>query len=136
MTISTEAANALSLSVKAQNLADDIRSQCCSKIYLAGPMSGFENFNRDKFNQAAEKLKQLGHVVLSPAILPAGLTQAEYMDICCAMVRCSTGLLMLDGWRKSEGATAEYYLAKKLGKDLFFQEDLFHLAEISAVNNC
>lgn len=119
MTTSAEAQNAVRLSVKAQNLVDDIRSQRCSKIYIAGPMSGFENFNRDKFNDVAKKLKQHGHVVLSPATLPAGLTQAEYMDICCAMVRCSTGLLMLDGWDQSEGATAEYHLAKKLGKDIF-----------------
>ena len=92
-----------------------------SKIYIAGPMSGYENDNRDKFNLVAENLKSQGHIVLNPAILPAGLTQPEYMDICCAMLRSSTAILMLENWTESEGASAEYHLAKKLGKKMLLR---------------
>lgn len=56
-----------------------------------------------------------GHIVLNPANLPDGLTQAQYMDICCAMLRCANGVLLLDGWEQSSGARAERALAEKLG---------------------
>ena len=52
-----------------------------AKIYIAGPMSGLPNFNRDAFNLEAERLHALGHIALNPAILPDGLEQHEYMAI-------------------------------------------------------
>lgn len=48
------------------------------KIYIAGPMTGYENFNRDAFNKEADRLSRHGHSVLNPATLPNGLTQREY----------------------------------------------------------
>lgn len=48
-----------------------------AKIYIAGPMSGLPNFNRDAFNLEAERLHTLGHIALNPAILPDGLEQHE-----------------------------------------------------------
>ncbi|EJH4138871.1 DUF4406 domain-containing protein, partial [Escherichia coli] len=50
------------------------------RIYIAGPMTGYENFNREAFHKAEEALKQEGHTVLNPAVLPDGLTQPHYMD--------------------------------------------------------
>ncbi len=52
------------------------------KIYIAGPMSGLVEFNRPAFMFTAAKLTGRGHTALNPAILPDGLSQAEYMDIC------------------------------------------------------
>ncbi|WP_116965955.1 DUF4406 domain-containing protein [Klebsiella pneumoniae] len=57
------------------------------KIYIAGPMTGRENFNREAFNKEAERLTRHGHTVLNPASLPDGLEQREYMDICFAMLQ-------------------------------------------------
>ena len=51
------------------------------KVYIAGPMSGLPNFNRAAFNHAHFHLWSKGHIVLNPARLPDGLTQADYMDI-------------------------------------------------------
>ena len=92
------------------------------KIYIAGPMTGYDNFNRDEFNSAAEKLTSKGHVALNPAILPDGLSQAEYMQICISMLQMCDGILLLKGWKKSAGARAEYALAKKLELDLFEEQ--------------
>lgn len=83
--------------------------------YIAGPMSGLPNFNRDAFNAAATKLTASGHTVLNPATLPDGLSQAQYIDICLAMLRCATHVQMLRGWDDSRGAFAERALALKLG---------------------
>ncbi|MBC4282915.1 DUF4406 domain-containing protein [Klebsiella pneumoniae] len=91
------------------------------KIYIAGPMSGLPGFNRQAFQRAAAHIVRRGNVVLNPAILPDGLEQAEYMDICLAMLRCSDGIFMLDGWQQSAGARAEYALAEKLGLDIQYQ---------------
>ncbi|ECE8819412.1 DUF4406 domain-containing protein, partial [Salmonella enterica subsp. enterica serovar Reading] len=49
------------------------------KVYIAGPMTGYENFNREAFHRAEKALKREGHTVLNPAVLPNGLTQAQYM---------------------------------------------------------
>ncbi|MFZ4835924.1 DUF4406 domain-containing protein [Rouxiella sp. Mn2063] len=92
------------------------------KIYIAGPMSGLPDFNRPEFNVARTLLKLDGHSVLSPAILPDGFEQREYMDICIAMVRCVDCVYMLKGWEKSAGARAEHALAEKLNLKIIYQE--------------
>ena len=89
-----------------------------AKYYIAGPMTGYKNFNRDLFNQTAAKLTTEGHSVLNPATLPDGLTQSEYMRICVQMVFIADRLMMLPGWKRSAGATAEHGLALKLGKEI------------------
>lgn len=85
------------------------------KVYIAGPMTGYKDFNRPMFNDAAELLLSQGHVALNPAILPDGLTQPEYMDICLAMIRCADCVCLLPGWFSSAGAKAEQAIAEKLG---------------------
>jgi hypothetical protein len=90
------------------------------KIYVAGPMTGYENYNRDAFFVEAERLKTKGHTLLNPAHLPDGLSQAEYMDICFAMIRAADGVVFLAGWEQSEGVLAEHAYAKKIGLVLRF----------------
>lgn len=93
------------------------------KIYIAGPMSGLIEFNRPAFMFTAEKLTGRGHTALNPAILPDGLLQAEYMDICLAMLRCAHAIYLLDGWEKSAGARAEKALAEKLRLEIIYQSE-------------
>jgi hypothetical protein len=83
--------------------------------YIAGPISGNIDINKQAFFSAAEQLQSSDRVVLHSASLPAGLTEPQYMDICYAMIRACNEMVMLPGWRKSAGATAEYYYAKKIG---------------------
>lgn len=91
------------------------------RIYIAGPMTGYENFNREAFHRAEDALKREGHTVLNPAVLPDGLTQPHYMDICMAMLRCVDAVYMLKGWQQSAGARAELALAEKLGHAVIFR---------------
>ncbi|USR61585.1 DUF4406 domain-containing protein [Lelliottia amnigena] len=93
------------------------------KIYIAGPMTGLVEFNRPAFMFTAAKLTGRGHVALNPAVLPDGLTQAQYMDICLAMLRCAHAIYMLDGWEKSAGARAEKALAEKLRLEIIYQSE-------------
>lgn len=91
------------------------------KVYIAGPMTGMSGFNRHEFFKAAEKIAAAGHVPLNPAVLPDGLTEADYMRVCVAMLQCADRVLMLAEWQSSQGAKAEYELAVKLGLDIRFQ---------------
>ena len=91
------------------------------KVYIAGPMSGLPNFNRDSFNSAAREMIAVGNTPLNPAVFPDGLTQCEYMQLCCPMVMMADELLMLRGWEKSAGAKVEHELALKCGKIINYQ---------------
>lgn len=85
--------------------------------YIAGPITGIDDF-KSNFDRAAEGLRARGIIPLSLAMLPYGLSQAEYMDICFAMIRASNMVYFLSGWLNSEGAVAEFHYAKKIGKVL------------------
>lgn len=84
-------------------------------IYICGPMTGIKDFNRPAFNVTAALLEDGGDVVLNPAVLPSGLIQFQYMDICMAMLRSAEAIFLLKGWELSAGAQAEMALAHKLG---------------------
>ncbi|MEN3260040.1 DUF4406 domain-containing protein [Sodalis endosymbiont of Spalangia cameroni] len=90
-------------------------------IYIAGPMTGKPDFNRTAFSLAAVRLSAQGAIPLNPAILPEGLSEADYMRIGLAMLQCADGIYLLDGWQDSAGACAEVALAKKLGLAFRFQ---------------
>lgn len=91
------------------------------KIYIAGPMTGYPDYNRAAFNAKASELMAEGHIVLNPAVLPGGLCQSEYMDICLAMVRSADAIYLLNRWEESVGARAEHALAEKLGLTVIYE---------------
>lgn len=91
------------------------------KIYIAGPMTGYPDYNRAAFNAKASELMSEGHIVLNPAVLPGGLCQSEYMDICLAMVRSADAIYLLKGWEASAGARAEHAMAEKLELTVIYE---------------
>lgn len=95
------------------------------KVYIAGPMSGIADYNRPAFHAEALHQQQKGRIVLNPATLPDGLTQQEYMQICCPMVMMADEIIILPNWIDSQGATAEFNLAMKCGKVIRQAEDGF-----------
>lgn len=72
------------------------------KIYIAGKITGDPKY-RDRFRGEAEKLEGLGHIVLNPAELPEGMSKAEYMRICFAMIDCADTVFLLPGGRTAPG---------------------------------
>jgi len=91
-------------------------------IYISGPMTGRENYNRAEFNKKSNILTDEGFNVLNPATLPDGLTQLQYMSICQPMVMASQCIYMLIGWQESEGAVAELALARKIKLEVIFEQ--------------
>tara|TARA_R110000772_G_scaffold123063_3_gene229263 strand:+ start:1384 stop:2298 length:915 start_codon:yes stop_codon:yes gene_type:complete len=94
------------------------------KIYISGPMTSHDSFNRPAFNSTSDALSLAGYIVLNPAILPDGLTQAQYMQIDLTMLQCCDAIFMLKNWDDSAGAMAEHALAMKLGLKVIHEVDL------------
>lgn len=72
------------------------------KIYIAGKITGDPKY-RDRFREEAERLEGLGHIVLNPAELPEGMSKAEYMRICFAMIDCADTVFLLPIGRAAQG---------------------------------
>ncbi|EGZ4374626.1 DUF4406 domain-containing protein [Salmonella enterica subsp. enterica serovar Lexington] len=90
-------------------------------VFIAGPMTGYHNYNRDEFNAEARMLEDRGFTVLNPAILPDGLQHSEYLNITLAMLEAADSIFILDGWENSEGANIEVKRARELGLIFMYQ---------------
>lgn len=91
-------------------------------VFIAGPMTGYHNFNRDEFNAEARILEERGFAVLNPATLPDGLLHEQYLQITLAMLAQADAVFLLNGWEKSTGATREFDRADELGLLFLYQD--------------
>ena len=92
------------------------------RIYIAGKITGELDY-RDKFKKAEDKLKEMGHIVVNPTMLPDGLgTHRDYMDICITMLSKCERIYLLTGYEKSAGAKEELLFARREGLKVFFEE--------------
>lgn len=90
------------------------------KIYIAGKITNHPDFIRD-FGEAEKQLKEQGHMVMNPSILPEGFAQNEYMHICYSMIDTCEAVYMLSNWTTSKGARLELQYAMEKGKRIIFQ---------------
>jgi hypothetical protein len=99
------------------------------KIFISGPMTGYENWNFPAFNEAAERFHEAGYQVINPAkfyesidMTPIQWEEAMRQAI-KLMVDCDA-IAMLPGWRKSKGARIEAAIAYQLGFKFFDAETM------------
>ena len=102
-------------------------------IYVSGPMSGYPNFNYEKFNEVTKILREDGWgLVINPVELqgePENSTIDESgnsivdkgdwvnllsRDIKIILDKKVTIVVLLDGWEKSKGARAEVFICKEI----------------------
>lgn len=85
------------------------------KYYLAGPMTGLPNYNREAFEEETSRLHNLGYDIVSPAEI--NLEDASWCECLRkdlrAMLDCQ-GIILMPGWQESRGASLECYVASAL----------------------
>ncbi len=113
------------------------------KVYLFGPMRGYEDFNFTAFAAGTRELQMAGHEVFSPAARdlengfdPRGrgtddeLTEKSFdlrdalatdLDWICRQAQALAGL---PGWRDSAGSLAEVHTAWALAIPVYELDDL------------
>jgi hypothetical protein len=124
------------------------------KVYLAGPMRGYKDFNFPAFFAAAKYLRSHGHDVFSPAEKDiqrdneygrehtwqgsGDIKAAEakgfdrriaITDDLMYIIREAEAIALLPGWQASKGANAEYWTAQ------FLDLKIWELPEFSLTEN-
>lgn len=88
-------------------------------IYIAGPMTGLPNYNHEAFAHVAAELRSWDNAVLSPHEINDGTEDAHpwewYMRRALQLLLDADMVVLLPGWQKSRGASAEHYVAELLG---------------------
>ena len=106
-------------------------------IYVAGPMTGYKDFNFPAFDVAAAALRAQGWEVVSPAehdrdlgfdpTTPGPVSDTYYADVLrwdIGIIARADAIYMMDGWEASKGATAEHTVARALKLLCFYQSPI------------
>lgn len=105
------------------------------RVYIAGPMTGYEDYNYPAFNAAAERWRAAGWHVFNPAehdqptaeqeaTLTADEIRALYMRMDIGWVMQSDAVALLPGWQASKGANVEVAVARILNLFVFDAETM------------
>lgn len=105
------------------------------KVYLAGPMRGYPNWNFEAFDEAEKRWKEAGHWPISPAAMDravgfspketdgSDIEHLKYaMTVDVAALYFADAIALLTGWEGSRGATVELALAQFLGLPVYCAE--------------
>lgn len=112
-----------------------------TKAYIAGPMRGLPEYNFPAFHAAAADLRERGYEVDNPAEHDEGRgfdpktgegekSFREYMAHDLPLICAADVVVVLPGWRGSEGASLEVAVAKSLGIEVLSYPSL-HCADLS-----
>lgn len=124
------------------------------RVYVCGPMSGVPAFNVPAFDTTAQKLRDMGHSVVSPAELdgpetravllasatgshddlPPGETWGFYLarDVQLLADDGIEAVVCLPGWEQSRGARLETFVASALlGMEVYTLTNRGHLVTVS-----
>ncbi|MGJ1424521.1 DUF4406 domain-containing protein [Sphingobacterium spiritivorum] len=93
-------------------------------IYIAGPITGMKNLNREAFDNASKELKSLGYIVRNPhefcSNIPKDAPWEMFMRICISVLSECTDVILLNGWKHSTGANLEKHIATELSMNIHY----------------
>lgn len=98
---------------------DEERMRLHPYTYIAGPMTGYPEYNYPEFNRVAKQLRDKGLLVLNPAEMDGAVGTGHpwdfYLRRDIALIAEKVGrVVLLSGWRDSHGATLEKAVAEGL----------------------
>jgi len=103
-----------------------------TKIYLAIPYTGQEEYSFQIANHAAGKLMGIGFIVYSPIShthpiamecnLPTDWEYWKNIDISFLKWCDVVHVICLHGWKESKGVQAEIKIARVLGKEIIYHD--------------
>lgn len=93
-----------------------------SKVYLSGPITGTVDY-KERFKRVQRELWNQGFSwVVNPAEIishyPMGMTYDQIMGQCYSMMSLCDTILLLPGWRASQGCRAEESYARAHGMEI------------------
>ncbi|WP_322544447.1 DUF4406 domain-containing protein [Rhodococcoides fascians] len=91
-------------------------------LYIAGPMTGYPEWNYPAFTKAAATLRAQGHTVVSPHELHDDDMTRPFdwylrRDL-KALCECDA-IVLLQGWANSRGAKLEHHVARALDMNVY-----------------
>ena len=102
-----------------------------STVYIAGPISGYDDLNRTAFAAMQDELEGLGFHTLNPHEFCKSIKSHNpsdpryYRAGMITLASQATDIIFLDGWQYSAGAQLEYKAAALFGIGIHFStEDL------------
>lgn len=101
------------------------------RVYIAGPMSGYDDHNYPAFYDAEKRWKKAGWDVLNPARSFDGDKSRVYTDYLredVRMISRADAIAFLPGWNRSKGALFEHGVAKGLNLPMYDAHTLSPLA--------
>jgi len=103
-----------------------LQAERAHRVYVAGPMTGIEDFNYPAFNAVADQLRALGYEVENPADhgVVEGAQWADYMAYDLTRLGLCGVIALLPDWEKSQGARLEVLIAERLGMTVVNAHDL------------
>ena len=88
------------------------------RVYVAGPVTGHKNDNKEAFTQAAWQLAEMGHEPIVPHdYVFSGTPWDDAMRICITKLAWCDAIILLEGWQQSQGARLEAVIARQLGME-------------------
>jgi nucleoside 2-deoxyribosyltransferase len=103
------------------------------RVYLAGPMRGYNEMNFPEFNRVARIWREYGHKVFNPAETDGGdLTKPRpyYLRKDLIELAKTEALILLVGWSFSPGARMEVTIAMELELPVYFSHDVVCSADL------
>lgn len=103
-----------------------------SSVYLAGPMTGYEDHNFPAFNACAAKLRGRFAYVVNPAEhgIVDGAEWGDYLRYDIVRLADCACIALLPGWSKSRGAQLEVHIAQKLSMPILLMEGAEAVPEV------
>ena len=83
-------------------------------------MTGYTDFNRAEFNRIDEIYTSNGYEVVNPAKFPIHDSHDGYMRHSIEQLLSCDAILMINGWRYSQGAKLEHTIANAIGMQILY----------------